>query len=83
MAKPEKPKSIIVTVSDDALKEIRQVANELTAKGMKVSRVLPMTGVIAGVSGSAKLPLLRKVAGVMSVEEEVVAELPPSDSKVQ
>jgi hypothetical protein len=50
---------------------------------MNVTRVLPMTGVIAGSSASTKVASLRKVAGVASVEEEVVAELPPSDSKLQ
>jgi hypothetical protein len=81
--KPAASKSIVVTVADGALKEIRKVADQLSAKGMNVTRVLPMTGVIAGSSASTKVASLRKVAGVASVEEEVVAELPPSDSKLQ
>jgi hypothetical protein len=69
-----KTKPIIVTISDDGLKDIQ---------GMRVSRVLPVTGVICGSSPSGKMPALRKVTGVSSVEEEASAELPPPDSKLQ
>ena len=80
---PKKTKPIIVTVTDDALNKIDDLAAQLTAKGMKVDRVMPLTGVIAGSAASTKMSGLRKVKGVMSVEEEVTAELPPPDSSVQ
>jgi hypothetical protein len=72
---PEKRKSIIVTVTDDALNDIYQVANQLAAEGMEVDRVMPVTGVIAGSSPSTKMADLKNVDGVMSVEEEATAEL--------
>jgi len=50
---------------------------------MKVDRVMPVTGVIAGSCAASKVADLKKVDGVMSVEEEVVAQLPPQDSSVQ
>jgi hypothetical protein len=74
---------LIVTVSDEKLKDIKEVANHLAAKGMRVERVLPVTGVISGSAASSKLSALKKVDGVTSVEEEVVAVLPPRDSPVQ
>lgn len=80
---PKKSKSIIVTVSDEALQDIQQLADSLGVKGMKVTRVMPLTGVIAGSAPASRVSALKKVDGVMSVEEEFVAELPPSDSKVQ
>jgi len=76
-AKTHKP--IIVTVSDDKLKEIDEVAASLGAKGMKVDRVMPMTGVISGSSAATTISGLRKIPGVLSVEEEAVATLPPPD----
>lgn len=79
----KKTKPIIVTVTDDALNKIDDLAAQLTAKGMKVDKVLPLTGVIAGSAASTKVSGLKKVKGVMSVEEEAVAELPPADSPVQ
>lgn len=79
----QKRKPIIVTVTDDMLGNIHQVANRLSAKGMKVERVLPITGVISGSCSSANLSKLHEVKGVMSVEEEATAELPPSDAPVQ
>jgi hypothetical protein len=79
----QKFKPIIVTVADDMLANIHQVANSLAAEGMKVERVMPITGVIAGSCSSGKVSALEKVEGVMSVEEEAVAELPPPDSPTQ
>ena len=86
---PKKRKSIkqltpvIVTVSDEMLKNIHRVAGQLAEKGLKVHRVMPVTGVIAGSSAASKMSALRNVEGVTSVEEELVAKLPPADSPVQ
>ena len=77
------PKSIIVTVTDEMLGNIDQVAERLAAKGMKIDQVMPITGVISGSCAATKMPALEKIAGVMSVEEEASAYLPPSDSTIQ
>jgi len=76
-------KPVIVTVSDRMLKNIHQLAEQLGAKGMKVDRVMPVTGVISGTLPSSKMSTLRTVDGVESIEEEVTAVLPPPDSPVQ
>ena len=80
---PRESKSFLVTVTEEALPEIQQLAERLSDRGMKVSRVRPLTGVISGSFDAAKLDELKKVQGVMDVEEELVAELPPPDSQVQ
>jgi hypothetical protein len=80
---PKSTKQFVVTVADEALGNIDSVAKKLAAKGMKVSRVLPVTGVITGAYSPDKASDLVKVAGVMSVEEEVAAQLPPPDAAVQ
>jgi hypothetical protein len=69
----KKLKQIIVIITDNMLKDIHQVADQLASKGMKVDRVMPVTGVIAGSAPSTKIPALEKVEGVMSVEEEATA----------
>jgi predicted CoA-binding protein len=74
---------VVVTVSDEMLKNIHRVAERLTAKGMKVERVMPVLGVISGSSALSKMSSLKAVDGVTSVEEEVTAVLPPPDSPVQ
>ena len=79
-AKASARTSVIVTVSDERLGAIQEVADQLKTKGMTVERVLPVTGVIAGSLASSKMSRLRKVKGVMSVEEEVTAVLPPPGS---
>lgn len=75
-------KSVIVTVTDEAIPSIQRVADDLSSRGLKVDRVMPMTGVISG-SLSAELSELHGIDGVMSVEEELSAELPPADSDLQ
>lgn len=80
---PEKSTPIIVVVADDMLKNINQVADRLAAEGMKVDQVMPVTGVISGSYTSANISALEKVEGVMSVEAEAIAHLPPPDSSVQ
>ena len=80
---PSKSKSIIVTVADDALENIHELANKLAAKGMQVDRVLPITGVISGSCPSGKVGELENIDGVTSVEEEASAELPPAGQSPQ
>lgn len=80
MSKKFKP--IIVTVTDHMLQNIQQVADQLAAQGMKVEQVLPITGVITGSCASTKMSDLKKVDGVMSVEEEATAHLSPPDAPV-
>jgi hypothetical protein len=76
-------KPIVVTVTDEMLERIDQVADGLKARGMKVERILPMTGVISGSWASQDRSALHEVGGVLSVEDEVTAELPDPDSPLQ
>jgi predicted CoA-binding protein len=66
-------KPVIVTVTDDKLESIYQVAELLTTKGLQVEQVLPLTGVIVGTSALNQISDLEKIDGVMGVEQEVVA----------
>lgn len=79
----DKDKPIIVTVTDEMLENIDQVAEQLSSGGMKVDNVLPMTGVISGTCADSDISTLEQVEGVMSVEEEATATLPPPASDVQ
>jgi hypothetical protein len=78
-----KRRSIIVTVGDEALGSINQLADKLAERGMQVDQVMPVTGVIAGSVPASRLADLVTVDGVSSVEEELVATLPPPDSELQ
>jgi hypothetical protein len=78
-----KNKSIIVTIDDDGLKHIDDVASQLTSRGMNVDRVLRMSGVISGTASSDKLTALKNVDGVLGVEEEIGVQIPSPDAQVQ
>lgn len=76
-------KSIIVTVDDEALKDMKGVVDKLTAKGMSVDNVLHKTGVISGSCSPDAMSGLRGVSGVSGVEEDIGVQLPPPDSPIQ
>ena len=57
----ERTTPVIVTVSDERLNDIKEVADQLVARGMRVERVLPVTGVISGSVASFQLAALREV----------------------
>lgn len=76
--RPKAARAIAVMVADDRLKDIHKLAEDLSAKGMMVERVLPMTGMITGIVNAETMPQLRNVKGVLSVEEELTAR--PSDA---
>ncbi|MEL6104899.1 MAG: hypothetical protein AAFU85_02630 [Planctomycetota bacterium] len=65
-----KPESIIVTVSDDRLSEIDEVAKRLEATGMRSLVVLPISGIITGIANEDLIGQLRKVWGVAAVERD-------------
>jgi len=70
---PEDTKSVIVTVADNALSDIHNLAKRLASCGMTVRRVLPTTGVISGSVSASRVSELRSESGVESVEEELRA----------
>jgi hypothetical protein len=76
-------KSVIVTITDDGLKDITEIARKLTEHGMIVQQVLPITGVISGICSSASKAALGKIHGVHSVEDDVQVQLAPPDSEIQ
>jgi len=78
-----KAKSIIVTVTDDALDKIQTVARQLGSKGMKVNKVHPITGVISGSIDAGKMGKLSSVKGVHSVEHDAAVQLPDPNSEIQ
>lgn len=79
----KKTKPIVVMVADEALGDIAGLAKRLASEGMKIGRVLPVTGVITGSISPGLMPSLARLSGVMAVEDEAVAPAPPPDSPIQ
>jgi hypothetical protein len=63
-------KTVIVTISDDEIGRINEIAQELRQSGMQVDQILSTTGIISGSIESAALRKVRKIPGVASVEED-------------
>lgn len=59
-----------MTVDDNHLSEIQQVADRLRAAGMQVEQVLEVTGVITGSIPESQKTALAGVSGVADVEDE-------------
>lgn len=80
---PNKIKPVVVTVADDAMTRIHDVARQLGSAGLDVTQVMPLTGVITGHFSGRKLSELKGVTGVASVELEQGVQISPPDAGVQ
>ncbi|MGH3788775.1 MAG: hypothetical protein ACRDRG_20000 [Pseudonocardiaceae bacterium] len=75
--------SITITVDDDHVGRINDLANQLRAAGMQVHQVLGAAGIITGAVPDAQRPAIAQVPGVASVENQQEFQLPPPDSDIQ
>lgn len=76
-------KQILISIDDSYLGKMSAVIAELEGEGLEVRRSLPALGVVSGAAEEAKLPSLRGVNGVISLEEEKTTQIPPPDSQIQ
>lgn len=74
---------VSVSVDDDHIDTIGVVAEALRHEGMQVEQVMDTLGIISGSVPEEAEPALRRVAGVVSVDESRDYQLPPPDSPVQ
>jgi hypothetical protein len=72
-----------VTVHDDQLPRIDELADRLRDAGMRVDQVLHPVGVITGSVPSAQRVVIETVPGVAAVEDETSFQLPPPDAEIQ
>lgn len=74
---------ITVTVGQEQLAGISDVAERLRSEGMEVDRVLASIGVITGTVADDRRKALEAVDGVESVDDERTFQLPAPDSDIQ
>lgn len=61
---------VVVSVEQQSLKQIKQVAAALKSAGLQVDQVMPVLGVITGEVDAAKIAALKKIKGVAAVEKD-------------
>jgi hypothetical protein len=83
MAPTEPQVALTVSVDDEHLDRLENVADRLREAGMQVDRALPAIGTITGAVAASKLAALRAIEGVADVEESREYQLPPPDSPIQ
>lgn len=71
---------VIVTVDDEHLADLDELAARLREHGMEVDQVLASGFVIGTVED---LEALRDVPGILTVDEEGVMGVPPPDQEIQ
>ena len=76
------PRGIVVTVDDEHMPKIGELAEQLRSRGVQVDSVMEATGMISGSTelGSAEI---ERIPGVASVEESPQFQLRPPDSPIQ
>jgi hypothetical protein len=77
------PHSITVTIADNHISRIADLADQLRATGMRVHQVLDSVGIITGVVTDAQRRAIAQVPGVASVENQHTFHLPPPGSDIQ
>jgi hypothetical protein len=74
---------VTVTVHDDQLPNIDEVADRLRDAGMQVDQILHPVGMITGSVPTARRAVIETVPGVAAVEDETSFQLPPPDAEIQ
>jgi hypothetical protein len=74
---------VVITVHDEARRDIEQISHRLSAYGLENSVSLVNIGIISGVVSSDKLADLRRETGVKKVEVAGIVQISPPDADVQ
>ncbi len=74
---------VVITVRDEHLTTLAQVADGLRAAGMRVDQVLGAAGVITGSVPPDRRAGVRRVPGVAAVEDDGTVRIAPPDADVQ
>jgi len=74
---------INVTVDDQHLSSIGDVADALRANGMEIDQIHRAIGIITGSVSGDRQSSLKALAGVASVDEQLNYQLPPPDADIQ
>lgn len=74
---------VSVTVDQQHLAVIGEVAEVLRSRGMQVEQVLTAIGIVIGSLPDERRSALDSVDGVQSVDEQRRFQLPPPDSVIQ
>ncbi len=72
-----------MTVGDDHLGDLNEVAEQLRSAGMNVDQVLATVGIITGSVPSVRRAALERTPGVAAVEDEHTFQIAPPDAEVQ
>lgn len=81
-AYPASMTPITVTVDDEHLAGIADLAEVLRSNGMTIDAVLEI-GIITGTVDAAHRTSLGAVPGVLSIDDALQTELPPPDADIQ
>ncbi|GAB4158913.1 MAG: hypothetical protein Fur0046_38420 [Cyanobacteria bacterium J069] len=74
---------VTVSVADDHLDRLLEVADDLQKHGMTVEQIMDQVGIVTGSCAPAHLSALRQVSGVEHVESAHTFHLSPPNSKIQ
>jgi methylmalonyl-CoA mutase cobalamin-binding subunit len=74
---------VTVSIADDHLDRLLEVAEDLQEHGMKIDQVMDQVGIVTGSCPSDDLPALRQVPGVDHVESAHTFHLSPPHSRIQ
>ncbi|MBE9124625.1 MULTISPECIES: ketohydroxyglutarate aldolase [unclassified Coleofasciculus] len=75
--------NVSVSLDDEHIDQILEVAHNLESAGMKVENMMSGIGVLTGSCDSEKIEVLARVEGVSAVEPERRVQIAPPESEIQ
>lgn len=76
-------KHLLVTLKDDYVSRSKAVVAALKKAGLTHVEAMASIGIVSGRAPAARVDAIRKVAGVLAVEESEWTQLAPPDAPVQ
>ena len=73
---------LAIVVDDAHLTRTEAIARSIGAHGLSIERVVPEAGAIYATGDSADIDAVRRIEGVLGVEEERPVILPPRDARI-
>jgi hypothetical protein len=76
-------KHLLVTIDDASQAKMDKVVANLKKAGLTNIQQMKSIGIVSGEAAPSKIEALKKVPGVVAVEESSWIQLPPPDAPIQ
>ena len=81
--KPEEDVEVLVTIDEKSLGRVKSLASALKKSGLKVSKVMETSGIVAGTARPTDFARIKRHKGVAALEVAGTVSIAPPDAEIQ